>query len=210
MSHSLLAPLAALAVLAPLGSAESYNQHSFNFGAGGGVPGDQLKPYFSQSAVFHVGYGYRPHRNFQVDAGLDTLLGSARVRDYLTTGFGDLRIRDFQYLLPVGGRVILPFADGRAQISAGGGDAYMWYREQLRQPGDYIRVECPPCRGRSGPGYYALAGFRVALDRNRQIWLGGTTRVVRGRTNGDSLGSLPAIRSRDLWVNSFIEVGFSF
>ena len=113
---------------------------------------------FSGSPGIAIDYGYRFHRYFQAEIGLDTLFGAANVRDFIGSGFGALQIRDREFFLPLGGRAILPFARGRLLISGGGGGAYMRYAELLRQPSDYFRVDCPVCTSRSGWGSYALAG----------------------------------------------------
>ncbi len=189
-----------------------YRKHHLTGSIGAGLPRGELRPYFGDSFGLNVGYGYRFHPNFQVDVGLDTLFHAARVKDFFESQFGDLRIRDYQFLLPIGGRAILPLASGRLQFHGGGGGAYMRYQERIRQPfGDaYFRLECPVCRSRGGWGYYALAGSSVALDRRQHFRLGVTTKVYRGNTEGDAFGQLPAIRSRDRWLNVFGEFGVSF
>jgi hypothetical protein len=54
---------------------------------------------------------------FQADFGFDTAFGAAGVNDYLETGLGYRRIRDYQYFVPFGGRAILPFASERFHIA---------------------------------------------------------------------------------------------
>ncbi|MGH9675233.1 MAG: hypothetical protein ACRD44_18840, partial [Bryobacteraceae bacterium] len=131
---------------------------------GAGLPKGELQTYFADSFGLGVSYGYRFHRNFQADVGLDTIFHAAEVRDVFSTQLGDLRIRDYQYLVPFGGRAIIPVLDGRLQFHGGGGPAYMRYQERIRQPfGDaYVRLDCVVCRARDGWGWYALAGASVA------------------------------------------------
>ncbi len=191
-------------------AAQPYPKHNFTFGAGAGLPRADLTNLFADRPGIGVGYGYRFHRYFQADLGLDVIFGAAGVRDFLPTEFGDLRIRDFQYLLPFGGRAILPLARGRLLLYGGGGGTYMRYSERLRQPSDYYRFECPVCNSRSGWGSYALVGGRVALDYDKRLWVGMTSKVYRGHTEGDPLGEVPSVRTRDRWVNLFGEFGFSF
>ncbi len=197
------------AVAIPL-MAQSYPKHNFTFGAGAGLPRADLTPFFADRPGIGVGYGYRFHRFFQADAGLDVVFGAAQVRDFLPTQFGSLRIQDYQYLVPLGGRVVLPVAGGRLLFSAGGGGTYMRYSERLRQPSDYYRFECPVCNSRSGWGYYGLVGTRVALDYYKRFWFGVTSKVYRGHTEGDPLGEVPGLRTRDQWINVFAEFGVSF
>lgn len=198
-----------LAAAVPL-SAQYYPQHNFTLGAGAGLPRGDLRGPFADSAGLGIGYGYRFHRYFQADVGLDTLFGAAGVREFVETEIGFLRIKDYQFLLPFGGRAILPLAGGRVLVSGGGGGVYMRYSERIRQPSSYFRVDCPFCSSRSGWGSYALVGTRVALDSGRHLWLGATGKIYRGHTEGESLGSVPSIRTRDRWVNVFGEFGFSF
>jgi len=195
--------LLVLVAAAPLLAQSHFAKHNFTVGAGIGLPGAQLTPAFANSGGLSVGYGYRFHRNLQADFGLDTLFGAAGVRDYLSTGGGYLRIRDFQYLLPFGGRAILPLAEGRVLLSAGGGGAYMRYSERLKQPSSYYRYECPFCGSRSGWGSYALGGVSYALDRFQVFRVGFTVKAYRGHTDGDSLGAVPAVETMDRWLNLF-------
>jgi hypothetical protein len=189
-----------------------YTRHNFTFGVGAAQPRGELRSLFADSPVVNVGYGYRFYRYFQADIGLDTAFGAAGVRDFLSTAFGDLRIRDYQFMLPMGGRVVVPFAGERFQFHAGGGGAYLRYTERIRQPFQYsgYRIDCAVCSSRDGWGYYALLGANVALDRYRHFRLGVSSKVYRGHTDGDPLGAVPPLRTRDHWVNIVGEFGFSF
>ena len=208
----LIALAAAMAALAPTASAQRfwYPKHSFRLGLGSAQPRADLRNLYKDSFNLGFGYGYRFHPYFQADIGLDTAFGAAGVRDFLPTVFGDLRIRDYQFLMPVGGRAILPLARDRVHLFGGGGGAYMRYTERIRQPGDYIRIDCTVCASRHGWGYYALAGVSTALDRNGHFRLGVSGRVYRGHTDGDPLGAVSGIRTRDHWVHIGGDFTFSF
>jgi hypothetical protein len=200
---------AILLVAMPVMAQAPFRKHFLSVGAGGGVPGAEVKPFLASSPVFRFGYGYRFMKNFQADAGMDTVFHAARIRDFYESDFGDLRIKDYQFLVPLGGRAVIPIR--RVMLSAGGGGAYIRYQERVRQPfGENFRIDCPVCRSRSGWGYYGLVGVSVALDRYEHFRLGVTTRVFRGRTDGDAFGSVPAIRTRDTWINTAGEFTFSF
>lgn len=201
--------LALLAVALPV-LAQSYTKHNFTVGLGAGLPGAELGGLFDNSPGVSVGYGYRLHPNFQLDGGLDVLFGAAGVRDFLQTEFGYLRIRDYQYLIPFGGRVILPVAEGRLLLSAGAGGAHMRYSERLSQPSDYYRFNCPTCTARNGWGYYGLVGGSYALDRYQRFRIGVTTKVYRGHTEGQPLGQLSGVRTRDRWINLFGDFSICF
>ena len=187
-----------------------YARHNFTFGFGAGQPRGDLRGYFDDSFGLDVGYGYRFHQNFQLDGGLETLFGAAGVRDFYQTDFGELRIKDYQFLVPMGGRAILPLASGRLLFSGGVGMAYMRYQERIRQPSDYYRIDCPVCKSRSGWGSYGLLGASVALDRYQHFRLGAVAKVYRGHTEGESLGQVQQLRTRDHWINVFGQFGFSF
>lgn len=208
MAMRLLASLPALA--ACLWAQAGYPRHNITFGAGGASPRAGLRPYFMTRPVVAISYGYRFARNFQVETGLDTVFGAAGVRDYYESPLGLLRIRDFQFLLPVGGRAILPLGRERLHIFGGGGIAWLRYSEMIRQPIEYLRIECPVCGSRSGWASYALSGVNVFVDRGRHFRTGVNVKMYRGHTEGDPLGAAPGIRTRDHWLQIFGELGVSF
>jgi hypothetical protein len=207
---TLLAAAALAAIAPPPLAAQPYNKHNFTVGVGAGLPRDDLEPYFVNRPAFNFGYGYRFSRYLQLDAGMQTVFGAGRVRDFIETPLTISRIRDFQFFFPVGGRVIFPVANEKLLIYGGGGGAYMRYSEMIRQPSDFIRIDCPVCAARDGWGYYALAGASVALDARRLFRLGGTTRMYQGHTDGPGLGTLPAIRTKDRWLNISAEFSVTF
>ncbi|MGB9605484.1 MAG: hypothetical protein ACPL88_06350, partial [Bryobacteraceae bacterium] len=136
--------------------------------------------------------------------------GAAGVRDFYESPVGLLRIRDYQFLLPVGGRAILPLARERVQVFGGGGVAWLRYSEMIRQPIAYVRIECPVCGSRSGWASYALSGMAVFLDQGRHFRTGVNVKMYRGHTEGDPFGAAPAIRTRDHWLQVYGEFGLSF
>ena len=189
-----------------------YQHHYLTLGGGAGLPSGQVGALLKPSPALRFNYGYRFHPYFQADIGLDTVFHAAKVRDFYQSQFGDLRIKDYQYFLPIGGRAIVPLARNRVLLSAGGGGAYLRYQEHLRQPfGDSnFRIDCPVCSARNGFGYYGLVGASVAIDRYQRFRLGWSTRVIRGDTTGDAIGPVPAIRTHDTWINSALEFTVSF
>lgn len=199
-----------LLLAGPAAVAQDYPRHNFSFGAGAGLPQGQLRPFFDPKAGIAVGYGYRFHRLFQADVGLDTIFGAGNVRYFVPTQLGYRSIRDYQFLLPFGGRAILPLASGRLLVYGGGGGTYLRYWEHLSQPSPYFQIVCPSCTARSGWGYYATAGFSVALDSRQRFRIGIAPRVYRGHTDGEPLGAIPNIRTKDEWVNVMAEFGLSF
>jgi hypothetical protein len=191
---------------------QQFRKHQVNLVAGAGIPRDDLRNLLSSSGGVGFSYGFRPVRYLMAEAGYETLFGAARIRDFLPTAFGNLRIRDYQQFLPFGGRVILPLADDRVQIYGGGGGAYIRYSERIRQPfqDSGFRFDCPECALRDGLGYYAQAGISIAIDRAQFFRVGFGTKVYRGATEGDPLGPVPARETRDRWIMLFGNASLNF
>jgi hypothetical protein len=195
----------------PLAAQDYFQRHHITAGLGAAAPREDLQRVFRVAPAWSFAYGYRPLRYLQGDVGFDTAYKAGEVNDFFVNpSFGYIRIRDFQFFVPLGGRVVLPVAKGRAEIFGGGGGAYLRYTERARQPSDYVRVECPECRFRDGWGYYAQAGGNLALDRNRLIRLGALVRMYQGDTSGQQVGALGAARSNDRWVHTYLTLTFSF
>ena len=199
-----------LAAAGPLLAQPWYPRNNFTIGVGAGRPKAELAGPFTDSPGLSIGYGYRFRRYLQADVGLDSVFGAARVNDYLSTGYGDRRIRDYQFLIPFGARAILPLEHGRFLISGGGGGVHLRYTELLSQPSEYFKIDCRVCSSRTGWGYYGLVAATVVLDRHQHFRFGVTTKVYQGHTDGDPLGNVPGFRTRDRWVNVFGEFGVSF
>ena len=194
----------------PVSGQDFFGKYDIIVGGGTAVPQQDLKVGFTTAPNLNVGFGYRFARNFQLDTGFETAFGAADIRTFVRDDqLGLLEINDRQYFVPFGGRAILPLGEsGRFEVFGGGGGNYMRYSEVLRQPSDYFRVPCTVCSSRSGWGYYGLVGFRGALNRGRNFWVGMSSKVVRGNTNGQPLGDLPATETKDRWT--FIQGEFSF
>jgi hypothetical protein len=214
MRHSrfaiLLLALAIGGFLPAIHAQDYFGKYNISLGAGASIPQEDLNNGFTSAPNFTVGFGYRFARNFQVDTGFETVFGAADIRTFVRDNqLGLLEINDRQYFVPFGGRVILPFGDaGRYEVFGGGGGAYMRYSEVLRQPSDFFRVPCTVCSSRSGWGYYGLVGFRGALNRGRNFWLGMSSKVYRGRTDGQQLGDIPPVETKDRWT--FVQAEFTF
>lgn len=190
---------------------QSFQKHHITAGLGAGLPGDELKEYYSNSVSWTFGYGYRPIRYLQADLGLDTVYNAARVNEFLNNPqFGFVRIRDFEFMVPLGGRAVLPLADGKFQIYSGGGAAYLRYTERLRQPSQFFNIQCPICQARSGWGHYFLVGGDVALTSGGALRFGVTSRVYQATTDGSQVGEIPAVKTRDRWVNTYVHLSLSF
>ncbi len=203
-----------LLLAAPLAAQDWYRPHNIHIGVGAGTPRGDLGGSFRPSALLSAGYGYRFQRYLQLDLGLDAVFGAAGVRDFLPSAFGDLRIRDYQIMAPVGGRAILPLAGDRVLLWVGGGGTHLSYGESLEQPSEYFEITCRRCRDRGGWGYYSMFGGSVAVTKKQPnvplVRVGVNARYYRGFTDGDAFGAVPGVRTQDRWLNIFAEVTISF
>lgn len=202
--------LIALATLCQNLPAQEYRKHNVTATAGAGLPRGDLRYLFSNSFGAGFGYHYRFLPWFAAEGGYESLFGAGGGREFFPTDFGNLRIRDYQQFLFFGGRAILPIAGDRLQLYGGGGGAYLRYSERIRQPFNDFRLDCPVCAVRDGVGYYAVAGVNVAIDRGQRFRVGFGTKVYRGATEGDPLGSVPGGETVDRWINLFGSVSVSF
>jgi hypothetical protein len=209
-SVPLLLFLLPVADVIPLAAQNYYPRHNFTFGSGVARPAADLGGVLEDAPGVSIGYGYRFHKYLQADISFDSVFGAAQVRDFLDTGIGPLRISDREYFLPFGARAIAPLLHGRLLLAGGGGGVWLKYHERLKQPGEDLHIECPTCTARSGWGTYALASASYFVDRARHFRVGVTSRMIWGRTNGDSLGYLPGFETRDRWLSLGGEFGVSF
>jgi hypothetical protein len=198
---------------------DNNRRHSFIMGGGTAVPHSANRRYMFTAGMVRLGYGYLVLKYLQADLGLDLVFGAARVNIRQQSLIGEVRIRDTEYLMPFGMRLILPVA-GMVNFFGGGGLTYLYYSEEADVPSGIsfycpfgpcsLDVACPSCTSRGGWGYYWSAGGDFALDRRRHVWLGVETRMTAGTTSGASLGALPAIRTEDRWLNTTVNLTLRF
>jgi hypothetical protein len=189
---------------------------AFVIGGGAGIPGEDLGKAMSPSFLMRFGYGYRPHRFFQVEIGADCILHAAGISTSEQTFIGEIRKMDNEYLIPFGARFLLPVSK-RFEFFAGGGGSYIWYGEEADIPGltcsgsgCIYSVPCPGCISRSGWGLYGTAGFNISLESRNRFWLGLETRYFRGGTSGRLLGNGLYLETTDQWFNPSINLVFRF
>ncbi|MGH9665022.1 MAG: hypothetical protein ACRD9L_11415, partial [Bryobacteraceae bacterium] len=125
------------------------------------------------------------------------------------TDLGTVRGGDHEYMIPLGGRVIVPLPFHRFEVSAGGGAMYLHYSETVPS-NPYYQPGCYSCTSRGGWGSYGLADVSYFLDENHNFHLGTTVQYVSGRTNGEAVGNVPANQTTDHWINVLVEFGLSF
>ena len=165
----------------------------------------------STSPLLTVGFGYRPFKYFQGDAGLDAVFSAAGVHGFQDTIIGRIKISDNEIMVPLGVRGILPIGP-RVELFGGGGAVYLHYGESVQVPGvgDDSSFHCQTCRSRGGWGSYAIAGVNVAVESSHRFWVGVQSRLIHGRTNGDPLGAVPPLETTDTWINTAAVFTFRF
>jgi len=213
----LMAASACLLSVALIAQDESRPQRNrFVIGGGVGLPAGDLKRWMSPAALVRVGYGRRVSRHFQMDLGLDAVVGAAGINITQQSLVGELRIHDVEYMVPFGGRAILPLAEDRFELFAGGGGIYLRYDEEAEIPGlkcygsCYYEIPCPSCTSRGGWGYYGTAGVNFALDRRHRVWLGLEARYTKGTTSGTLLSTVAGFETEDRWLSTSMNLVFRF
>ncbi len=188
----------AYAVITPLmaqSDAQRLWKHMFTIGSGAAIPAGDLKQFMSPSAALRFKYGYRFTRTIQADFGLDMVIHAA--------GINESGKQDFEFMIPLGGRVILPLFSDSFEPFAGVGGAYMTYNEAR---GSY----CAGCVSRGGWGFYGTAGANVALEQKKHVGLGIEAQYLKGTTSGKLLGTGVAFESKDRWLTTTLNLVFRF
>ncbi len=189
------------------------SSHFFFAGGGAGIPHDDIHHLMSSSALVRLGYGYRILPHIQADIALDIIFRAAGISLSQQTWIGEIRVRDNEILLPFGARAILPLGR-RFELFAGGGAAYLRYEEEAEIPGypqnEYGSVPCPACTSRDGWGYYGTAGFNIAIEHKRRVWVGLEGKYLHGSTSGVLLGSGTPFGTDDSWFNPSFNLIFRF
>jgi len=190
------------------GTDEVY-RHNLVFGAGPAIPVGNASGYLGTAPFIRLGYGYRFNKLFQADAGLQLAFGAAHNQNAELTDLGTLQGGDHEYMIPLGGRIYVPQPFHAIEFSVGGGAAYLHYSETVPSNG-YYSSTCYSCTSRGGWGGYGLASVDYFLDSGHNFRVGTTLQYIAGATNGQAVGSFPANRTTDHWMNVAIEFGFSF
>ena len=204
--------VAALLLASSLAFAQDGELHRNNIsvGFGAATPVGNATNYLSTAPLVNIGYGYRFNRLFQADAGFQIAFGAANNQNGEMTDFGTVQGGDHEFMIPLGGRVYIPQPFKRIEISAGGGAVYLHYSETISSNGSDYSPSCYSCTSRGGWGGYGLANVSYFLDANHNFRVGTTAQYVAGSTNGLSVGSVPANKTTDHWMNIALEFGFSF
>jgi hypothetical protein len=128
-----------LACLGTLVSAIAFGQnenlpdvqrHNLTVGFGPGIPLGNANNYLNTAPLVKFGYGHRFNRFFQADVGFQAAFGAANTRQYaVQTDMGPVQGGDHEFMIPLGGRFIMPQPFKKVEVSAGGGAVYLHYSE---------------------------------------------------------------------------------
>lgn len=129
--RTLLLTSLCLTVTIPAFAQYSDEIHHNNISVGGGaaIPVGSTSGYLNTASAFSVSYGYRVNRFFQADAGFQMAFGAANNQNLEQTDFGEVQGGDHEFMLPLGGRFIIPLPFRKLEASAGGGGVYLHYAE---------------------------------------------------------------------------------
>jgi hypothetical protein len=189
----------ALITLAVSLSAQDFPEQSITFRAGGAFPSGKLLRGLDNRPLLGLGYGYRWNRHVQFDLGFDNVFKP--FNNYLNDNRLPSGISQHLFLVPVGVRGIMPFADDRFHVFAGGGGAYMRYQISSSSA---LTAFCGICQSRDLGGYYVQAGGNAALDYSRRFRVGGSIRYYTG------YASTQGFHTIDRWWTAAGEFTYTF
>ena len=186
-----------------------FHRNNVTVGIGAAVPVGSDSSYLNSAPLVSVGYGYRFNRYFRADAGLQFAFGAANNQNAVQTDLGAVQGGDREYMIPLGGRFIIPLPFNRLEVSAGGGAIYLHYSETAPSNG-YYSPTCYTCASRGGWGGYGMGNVSYFLDSDHIFHVGSTLQFISASTNGPSIGNVPAAKTTDRWATISIEFGMSF
>ena len=190
---------------------EPIHHQNIDVSVGSAIPVGNATNYLNTAPFVGVGYGYRINRLLQADAGLLFAFGAANNQNAVVTDVGTVQGGDHEFMIPLGGRIIIPQPLRRIEVSTGGGAVYLHYSETAPS-GDYYYGPsvCYTCTSRGGWGGYGLANVSYFLDSNHTFRIGSTLQYIAGSTNGQAVGNLPGFKTTDHWLNVAFGFGLSF
>jgi hypothetical protein len=187
-----------------------FHKNNLDAGIGAAIPTGQTATYLSTAPMFDVHYGYRFVRFFQADAGFQMAWGAAGGnQNAVLTDFGPIQGGDHEWMIPLGGRFIVPQPLKRIEVGLGGGAVYMHYKETAPSNG-YYQNNCYSCTSRGGWGGYGLTNLSYFLDESGTFRVGTTFQYISAATTGDAVGNIPGLRTSDHWATLTFGFGLSF
>lgn len=183
-----------------------FHRNNITVGLGAATLVRNNTDYLTTAPLVTIGYGYRFNRLFQADAGIG--FGAANNQNAEVTDFGTLQGGDHEFMI-LGGRIYIPQPFKRIEVS-GGGAIYLHYSETVSSNGSGFSPSCYSCTSCGGWGGYGLANGSYFLDSNHNFRVGTTLQYIVGSTNRLSVGTVPANKTADHWMNVALGLGFSF
>jgi hypothetical protein len=183
-------------------SEESHNDVSVSVGAA--VPRGADRAYLNNAPMISLMYGYRFNRFFQAESGLQMAFGAANNQNVEESEFGSVVGGDHEFMIPFSGRFYVPLPFQRWKVSAGGGLAYLHYSETATSGASL----CYTCTSRGGWGLQGFTTVRYYVGDN--FFVGPTVQYISGTLNGDAVGNVPAIQTKDRWMNVLFGFGLRF
>lgn len=171
------------------------------------VPTGVMADYYSSAVAGAAVFGVRVTPLIQLDASLvggSGALGYART-DLPLVGGGTFDTQDVERFLMLGGRLVIPVAGERTQISLGGGYVNTQYSEQAPS-----NVTCLSCADpTSGSGFYALGQFGQRLGRPQRVSIGLSVRMMQASMDYDP-SNPGTVKATDRWLAITGTVGWHF
>ena len=196
-------------ISASLAHAEDFHRYNIVVGVGPAIPTGYSTNYLSTAPLVKAGFGYRFTRLLQADFAFQAAFHAANNQNAELSNFGQVQGSDHEFMIPMGGRLIIPAPFKRMEFSLGGGAVYLHYSETVPS-GGYYSSSCYTCTSRGGWGGYGLGNASYFLDDNHNFRVGATFQYIAAKTNGQAVGNIPALKTTDHCAVLAIEFGLSF
>lgn len=181
---------------------DELQRHHVTVGIGPVIPVGNTGNFLSTAPLLSAGYGYRFTRS-RADVGFHVAFGAANNQNGELTYIGQVQGGDHEYTIPPGFRYNMANPFRQTGFSARGGAVY------LPLSGDYSSA-CYSCTSRGGWGGYGPGHASYFLGGNHTFHIGTMFEFNAPSTNGQSVGNVPGIQTRDHWSNLSLEFGLSF
>jgi hypothetical protein len=141
--------------------------------------------------------GYRFTWVLRSDVGVEIALGGADRQSAVQTRLGALQSGGHDYMIPFGGRYVMPSPLTRIEFPVGGGAGHLRHSETT-----------PASRG--GWGGYGFGNAGYLFGHNQNLHVGTTFEFIAPSSDGQTIAYVPAARATDGWSNLYLEIGVRF
>jgi hypothetical protein len=192
-----------------LGQTDEYQQNHIAEVTGPAIPLGNAANYVSAAPLLSVATGYRFTRFLQADVAFHVPFRAETNRTAELTGLGQVHGGNRDYMIPLGGRYVIPSPFKLMEFSAGRGGIYRHYSETRPFDGCYSS-ECCTYLSRGDWGNYGPRNASYFFGDGHNFHVGTTYEFVAPSTDGQAVGHVPDVRTSDHWSNLFLEFGFRF